>query len=319
MPGTFSSKPSLSSTCTPHTDCARLGMIVLTEGTATQDRECGHPVTTPTPSIIITTISSSTDSTLSPSTTDFTTQTTPNFITIKPITSPSMSRHSFRSQQKPSSPLATETHRLYLRSTTETTSSPKLDANTSMSEDFISSETLSSVLPLWILLLILLLVMTSICLFRKRTAQKTIAKCAGFLSAQHEDQYISSNFQSQTSEDRKVEAELLHGSDVRENRTQNMGLMSPSGGVQQVSNGKGENVSNTVGSIYIYSPGTVILGSNSGDKQEEAKVFEENVPLISTPQQESTPPSNEIRIRMSAQEETEEELSLSFPVPATGK
>lgn len=84
-------------------------------------------------------------------------------------------------------------------------------------------------------------------------------------------------------------------------------------------NGKGENVSNTVGSIYIISPGMVILGSNSGDKKEEARVCEEDVPLISRPQQESNPPSQEVRIRISAQEEAKEELSLSFPVPATGK
>ncbi|KTF87989.1 hypothetical protein cypCar_00013005 [Cyprinus carpio] len=98
--------------------------------------------------------------------------------------------------------------------------------------------------------------------------------------------------------------------------------MPQSGAVQQVTmehNGKGENVSNTVGSIYIYSPGMVILGSNSGDKKEEAGLCEEGVPLISRPQQESNPPSQEVRIRISAQEEAEEELSLSFPVPATEK
>lgn len=63
----------------------------------------------------------------------------------------------------------------------------------------------------------------------------------------------------------------------------------------------------------------VILGSNSGDKKEEAGLCEEGVPLISRPQQESNPPSQEVRIRISAQEEAEEELSLSFPVPATEK
>lgn len=71
-----------------------------------------------------------------------------------------------------------------------------------------------------------------------------------------------------------------------------------------------------IGSIYIYSPGTVIVGSNTGDKKEDAGDSKESDPLISRPQQESTPPSQEVKIRMSTQEE---EATLSFPVPATEK
>lgn len=124
------------------------------------------------------------------------------------------------------------------------------------------------------------------------------------------DQQIFNNSQSHT-----LETELPLGSDGREVKGQSTGLQQ----VTMEHNGKGENVSNTVGSIYIISPGMVILGSNSGDKKEEARVCEEDVPLISRPQQESNPPSQEVRIRISAQEEAKEELSLSFPVPATGK
>ncbi|XP_058646505.1 uncharacterized protein si:dkeyp-61b2.1 isoform X2 [Onychostoma macrolepis] len=139
----------------------------------------------------------------------------------------------------------------------------------------------------------------------------------GLLKGEHEhyqhrsqsasDHQISSNSQSHT--------EIPLGSDGREVKGQSTGLQQ----VTMDHNGKGENISNTVGSIYIYSPGMVILGSNSGDKKEEAGVCEEGVPLISRPQQESNPPSQEVRIRISAQEEAKEELSLSFPVPATGK
>lgn len=154
----------------------------------------------------------------------------------------------------------------------------------------------------------------------KNWAKKTFLKWPGLIKGRHEDHQhwsqtagdhqITSNSQSHT-----LETEIPLGSDGREVKGQSTGL-------QQVTvehNGKGENVSNTVGSIYIYSPGMVILGSNSGDKKEEAGVCEEGVPLISRPQQESNPPSQEVRIRISAQEEVKEELSLSFPVPATGK
>ncbi|ROI16355.1 Migration and invasion-inhibitory protein [Anabarilius grahami] len=132
---------------------------------------------------------------------------------------------------------------------------------------------------------------------------------------------ILSNSQSNSSTD--METKIPLGNNVREVKSQNMEMTPQSGVVRQVTvehNGRGENVNNTVGSIYIYSPGTVILGSNSGDKKEEAGVCEEAHPLIGSPQQESNPPSQEVRIRISAQEQTaEEELSLSFPVPATGK
>ncbi|KTG40858.1 hypothetical protein cypCar_00005357, partial [Cyprinus carpio] len=131
------------------------------------------------------------------------------------------------------------------------------------------------------------------------------------------DHQISSNTQPHT-----LETEIPLASSSREVKGQSTGLMPQPGAVQQVTmehNGKGENVNNTVGSIYIYSPGMVILGSNSGDKKEEAGVCEEVVPLINRPQQESNPPSQEVRIRISSQEEAEEDLTLSFPVPATGK
>lgn len=165
----------------------------------------------------------------------------------------------------------------------------------------------------------------------KGKALKTLSKCFGLINGEYGEQQhckqkagdhqMLSNSQSNTSTDNNMETEIPHGSDVREVNGQSMGMAPQSRGVQQVTvnhDGKGENVSNTVGSIYIYSPRMVILGSNSGDKKEEPGASEdETLPLISAPQQESNPPSQEVRITMSAQEK--EEPSLSFPVPATGK
>ncbi|XDV51242.1 hypothetical protein PO909_020161 [Leuciscus waleckii] len=264
--GTFSSKPSLEAACKPHKDCAQLGMIMLKEGTATQDRECAYATTkmaaSSTSSIIITTNSS-----------------------------------------------APEGNRL-----------PR-DGNSEESQS-------SWLLPLFVLLLMLLFI-AGFCMLMKGKALKTLSKCFGMEEQQHwrqkaGDHHILSNSQSNTSTDHNMETEIPLGSDVREVNGQSMGMAPQSRGVQQVTvkhDGNGGNVSNTVGSIYIYSPGTVILGSNSGDKKEEAGVCEEALPLIGarSPQQESNPPSQEVRITMSAQEKAEEEPSLSFPVPATGK
>lgn len=83
--------------------------------------------------------------------------------------------------------------------------------------------------------------------------------------------------------------------------------------------GKADGINNTVGSIFIYSPGMVILGSNSNEKKEEAETGTEDIGedtcLMSVPQQESS--SEEAFVRMATQEEFGKELSI--PVPATSK
>lgn len=75
----------------------------------------------------------------------------------------------------------------------------------------------------------------------------------------------------------------------------------------------------TVGSIFIYSPGMVILGSNSNEKKEEAETSGEDggevTRLMSVPQQESSFDGDSIRL--ATQEELGKELSI--PVPATSK
>ncbi|KAG1950239.1 tumor necrosis factor receptor superfamily member 1B isoform X2 [Pimephales promelas] len=319
--GTFSSKPSLDPACKPHKDCAQLGMITLKEGTATRDRECVYATTkmaaSSTASVIITTISS---------------ETIPTPRTVKrSLGTEGTSTQDTEGVNATTKMAASSTSPIIITTiSSETTPTPRTEGNRQQ-RDADPKESQSS----WLLLLILLLMllfMTGFCMLMKGKALKTLSKCFGLIHGEHEEQqhwrqkagdhHILSNSQSDTSTDHSMDSERPLGSDVGQVKGQSMGVAPQSSGVQQVTvkhNGKGENVSNTVGSIYIYSPGTVILGSNSGDKKEEAGVGDEALPLISAPQQESNPPSQEVRITMSAQEEAEEELSLSFPVPATGK
>ncbi|KAI5622939.1 tumor necrosis factor receptor superfamily member 21-like [Silurus asotus] len=115
-------------------------------------------------------------------------------------------------------------------------------------------------------------------------------------------------------------------SDVTDVRDQSQGQGSFPGKNQKVTMehvGKSDGINNTVGSIFIYSPGMVILGSNSNEKKEEVfsgveeeeEEEEEDVRLMSVPQQESS--SEEVLIRLATQEELDKELSI--PVPATSK
>ncbi|XP_051768085.1 uncharacterized protein si:dkeyp-61b2.1 isoform X2 [Ctenopharyngodon idella] len=307
--GTFSSKPSLNPACTRHKDCAQLGMITLKEGTTTQDREC---VYTTTKMASLSTLSS-----------------TNNTIYINTTSTPRTAIHGSLDKEGTATQ---DGESVYATTKMAASSTPSSTNNTIYTNSTSTLRTEGIPQPIdqdkekrefhWLLLLILLLMllfMAGFCMLMK-----------GLINGEHEEQQhsslmagdhqILSNSQSNSSID--METKIPLGSDVREVKGQSMEMIPQSGVVRQVTvehNGRGENVNNTVGSIYIYSPGTVILGSNSGDKKEEAGVCEEARPLIGSPQQESNPPSQEVRIRMSAQEEAEEELSLSFPVPATGK
>ncbi|XP_035243235.1 tumor necrosis factor receptor superfamily member 3 isoform X1 [Anguilla anguilla] len=79
--------------------------------------------------------------------------------------------------------------------------------------------------------------------------------------------------------------------------------------------GSGDSVSNTVGSIYIYSPGMVVLGANTAEQREEEKPPGEASAHLGTPHQEQGP--SELPETVCVQEE--EGKGLSYPVPATGK
>ncbi|KAK2874838.1 hypothetical protein Q8A67_021991 [Cirrhinus molitorella] len=280
--GTFSDTPSLNA-CKPHKDCAQ--MIILKEGTAYQDREC----------VNVTTVMPISSSTSIPGTGDVT--------TVMPVSN---------STSTPGTGHVTTVMPI--------SNSTSIPGTGGTAQHIVTSEESQSHWLLLLILMLMILFMVGFCLLMKDVTKKTFSKCFGFINGGHEDnpdRPFLTNSQFHPSETKEPVC-----SDGREVKGQTTGLAPQSGAVQQVTmehNGKGENVSNTVGSIYIYSPGMVILGSNSGDKKEEAGVCEEGVPLISRPQQESNPPSQEVRIRISAQEEAEEELSLSFPVPATGK
>ncbi|KAJ8264905.1 hypothetical protein COCON_G00140040 [Conger conger] len=112
------------------------------------------------------------------------------------------------------------------------------------------------------------------------------------------------------------------------------GLKTGPGGLQQVtvdqSRGR-ENVNNTVGSIFIYSPRTVILGNGASEQQgeageqpppqEEAKTPEEEGPAFTNaPQQESLGENRRPVFQdRGLQGCVQEAEKLRYPIPATGK
>nr|XP_029542855.1 uncharacterized protein LOC115145459 [Oncorhynchus nerka] len=113
------------------------------------------------------------------------------------------------------------------------------------------------------------------------------------------------------------EAQHLLGSETGGNpRQDGPGVMKQ----VTVDHSGGENISNTVGSIYIYSPGTVVLGYNKSERKvDQVESGVEGCPLTRTPQQESSCPLPEGLAlgpeRMSTQEETCKELR--YPIPVT--
>ncbi|XP_031423528.1 tumor necrosis factor receptor superfamily member 21 isoform X2 [Clupea harengus] len=94
-------------------------------------------------------------------------------------------------------------------------------------------------------------------------------------------------------------------------------------------NGKGESISNTVGSIFIYSPGMVVLGTNAPERKEEVRQEAEEQHLAFVPQQESPSGSSsgyssgsssscQDSVGLSTQEE-DDDKELSYPIPASSK
>ncbi|XP_055725995.1 tumor necrosis factor receptor superfamily member 21 [Salvelinus fontinalis] len=119
-----------------------------------------------------------------------------------------------------------------------------------------------------------------------------------------------------------LEAQHLLERETGGNPRQDGAGLLPPGVMKQVTvdHSGGENISNTVGSIYIYSPGTVVLGFNKSERKvDQVESGVEGCPLTRTPQQESSCPLPEGTAlgpeRMSTQEETCKELR--YPIPAT--
>lgn len=75
------------------------------------------------------------------------------------------------------------------------------------------------------------------------------------------------------------------------------------------------------GSIFIYSPGMVVLGTNASERREEMRQEGMERHLSSVPQQESRSTSSSSypdSVGLSTQEE-DEDKELSYPIPASGK
>ncbi|KAJ8259102.1 hypothetical protein COCON_G00181140 [Conger conger] len=82
--------------------------------------------------------------------------------------------------------------------------------------------------------------------------------------------------------------------------------------------GGGDSVSNNVGSIYIYSPKMVVLGTNTAEQREEAKPPGEVGAPLGTPHQEQGP-MDRSPWPVTECVQQEEGKELSYPVPATSK
>ncbi|XP_072522454.1 uncharacterized protein [Salminus brasiliensis] len=350
--GTFSNKISLERTCQRHSECASPEMLVIAEGSPTQDRVCAYPTTTSNPatttihmttSIPTTTFISTTTSTpmatsipttisipkssstplTAPSAT-IPTSTAPEAASIvtpvRPVTSHSKPITLLQQQTTSHSSEGTVPHR-----TTRQASS--LETNRSIQTLHAEGSPLSSHSPSWMLLLLLavflLLVVTCLSMKCKGKVLKGKLDWTGLTFGKYLQhlQKPQAVVCSSASECCSTEMQLPLGSDIRNSaRSQGMGPGLCPGGNQQVTmdhNGKGESISNTVGSIFIYSPGMVVLGSNSKERKEETEEISEEIPLMSVPQQESSLHPQDDSMGVGMQEEFGKELS--FPVPATSK
>ncbi|XP_071016644.1 tumor necrosis factor receptor superfamily member 21 [Oncorhynchus clarkii lewisi] len=356
-PGTFSNKPNLTMSCKPHTYCGHKGMTMVTEGTATQDCVCAQtspnsPTTTAPPTVhsseigfhsstssgvsttrkplIIASPSGLVGSTSPDATIDTSADPSPAL-----LTRPSLSQaHSEPSTSLPTRKQVTE-HSSFDPNTKLTTrrNPSKVDSNTSPAEsasaplttDDNDSPHLSatdtgpspSTLP-WLLLIggllgvvVLLVVYFVRC---KERSLKSLDKWKGPV--------FGINAQPPQESCPYTEAQHLLGSETGGNPRQDGAGWLPPGVMKQVTvdHSGGENISNTVGSIYIYSPGTVVLGYNKSERKvDQVKSGVEGCPLTRTPQQESSCPLPEGPAlgpeRMSTQEETCKELR--YPIPAT--
>ncbi|XP_029550586.1 tumor necrosis factor receptor superfamily member 9b isoform X2 [Salmo trutta] len=149
---------------------------------------------------------------------------------------------------------------------------------------------------------------------------KSMDKWKGPVFGKNTDSYIQAQPPQESCP--HLEAQHLLGRETGGNPRQDGAGLLPPGVMKQltVDHSGGENISNTVGSIYIYSPGTVVLGYNKSERKvDQVESGVEGCPLTRTPQQESSCPLPEGPAlgpeRMSTQEETCKELR--YPIPAT--
>ncbi|KAL7843284.1 hypothetical protein AOLI_G00247960 [Acnodon oligacanthus] len=314
--GTFSSTASLKERCQRYTDCASEGKVVLREGLSTQDRVCAFPTTPliPTP-------------TAEPMNTSTSRATKTRIITSAPMTTSEPETVRFIiSVPTTDAPSATEPMTTSTQQQTTYLAVKSTRPETITSDHFKRGSLPLSLNWLFILLLIvfLLLVLTCLSMRCKGSILKYKLCWPGLTFGKYQLQHLQKPqpaVSSSAGDCPDVEMQIPLGSNVMNSaRSQGMGPGFCPGGSQQVTmdyNGKGESINNTVGSIFIYSPGMVILGSNSKEKKEEVPESGENIPLMGVPQQESSLQPQDDSVGVAMQEEFGKELS--FPVPATSK
>ncbi|XP_060766743.1 tumor necrosis factor receptor superfamily member 21 [Neoarius graeffei] len=340
----FTNAPNLNQTCQQYTDCASLGLVVIKEGSPIADRVCGKPAPNPvtampeTPSImsqsVLSSIFTSRNShlkTSSVSTPGLQSNSQNPDTSLASETTATIPDTPYTMTPSPSSPIHKH-ETIQPDNATHPTSNPgsatPLASETTTSGMFFSiSPTEGTVLPperfskktTWIssiLLLVFLCLVLYLFLKCKSRAIKSKLEWAGLPSRSYQSVFPTASHNSNLQTPGPV-------SDATDTvRAQAQGQGSFPGKNQQVTMehfGKADGVNNTVGSIFIYSPGMVILGSNSNEKKEEAETGGEDVSedtcLMSVPQQESS--SEEDFIRLATQEELGKELSI--PIPATSK
>ncbi|KAF4093844.1 hypothetical protein AMELA_G00006320 [Ameiurus melas] len=294
----FTKTSNLQISCQQFTDCASLGKVVIEEGSPTADRVCGHTTTHKITSIQ----------------------------TDDPISSSQVSLSSTIHQPNSTQAVNTSVHTVLQSSLNPDTSPGHVTAPPGVSADVrMTRETKGPVPPpeplpktTWIFLFLLLMflcLLTCVCLKYKSRAIKNKLEWAGLAFERYQPVLP-------TARPNPPSDILVPVSDVTDTVREVQGQGSFPGKNQKVTMehvGKADGINNTVGSIFIYSPGMVILGSNSNEKKEEAETGTEDVGedtcLMSVPQQESS--SDEDFVRLATQEELGKELSI--PIPATSK
>ncbi|XP_053509423.1 tumor necrosis factor receptor superfamily member 21 [Ictalurus furcatus] len=318
----FTSTSNLQTSCQQFTDCASLGKVVIEEGSPTADRVCGHPKIHSTQAVnwpispnqvseISTVLPKLNPTSATPDTPNTTTQTLPSSI-LKPNSTRAVNN---------------SVHTVYqVSQNLDRSLSFETTAPLGVSADFrMTRETKGPVPPseplsktTWIFLLLLLVslcLVTCVSLKCKSRAIKNKLEWAGLAFERYQPVLPTAH------PNPPVDI-VVPVSDVTDTVREVQGQGSFPGKNQKVTMehvGKADGINNTVGSIFIYSPGMVILGSNSNEKKEEAETGTEDIGedtcLMSVPQQESS--SEEDFVRMATQEEFGKELSI--PVPATSK
>ncbi|KAL0978683.1 hypothetical protein UPYG_G00173860 [Umbra pygmaea] len=306
--GTFSNTPNLNTSCKAHTNCSLRGMLMVAEGTATMDRVCVPP-------------STSTTTTASTAVHSSDAQQLPKNTSQSQMRSTGFDAHSDQSTSSLAEQKVPE--HIYLYDVTFTTErNPRMIytyTSTTGSPTFVQANTAGPTDVPWLFLIggILMFLLLTAFFLRSRFSLQSMNSWKGPLCGK----YIV--IQTQPPQ------ESIHSLEHLPERAIEGGVglapagPLPPGNIKQVAMepSGGESISNTVGSIYIFSPGTVVLGSNKSEKKDGGQDGGEGPTPRSTTQQESLCPLPG-GYTLSTQEENRKDLSypvteLNYPIPAT--